>query len=126
MAFTPSSSHSSSLFTSPSFSPSSHELQLTLQNSSSQPIERLELELERRPGGPQLLSCRAEQLQQQLPLAAGAAARLTVTVTAGCDFVMAQEEEDEGGLWRRGGGIGCEELTLNIADFNKSRQRNLM
>lgn len=83
----------------------SHDLQLTLQNSSSQPVELLDVSLERGAGadGAELLSCRPEQLQQQLPLAAGAAARLTVTVTAGGDFVVATEEDDEGGeregLW---------------------------
>ena len=74
----------------------SHELQITLQNSSCQPVEQLWLELEPRPGAAQLLSCRPEQLAQQLPLAAGQAAQLTVTVTAEHDFVL-QTEEEEGG-----------------------------
>ena len=63
-------------------------------------MEQLWLELEPRPGAPQLLSCRPEQLAQQLPLAAGAAVQLTVTVTAEHDFVL-QTEDEEGG--ERGG-----------------------
>ncbi|XP_043233359.1 trafficking protein particle complex subunit 9-like [Amphibalanus amphitrite] len=93
----------------------SRELQLTLQNSSSQPVELLELELQEPPAGcRQLLSCRTEQLQQQLPLAAGAAAQLNVTVTAEHEFVLRAEDEEvpESASVSGGGGSGSQPPSL--------------
>ncbi|XP_037073771.1 LOW QUALITY PROTEIN: trafficking protein particle complex subunit 9-like [Pollicipes pollicipes] len=71
----------------------SHEVTISLQNSSSQPVERLEVTLEP-PHDGRLFAFRPEQLAEQLPLAPGAAAQLTLTVTACHDFVLHGEEPE--------------------------------